>query len=282
MAWRRRSSRGYSPWVAADAFADATTEAPYPEEDTACPQRQVGSRSDDGRTGLGSDRRRRHLRRGGLRASAVPRGELPSALRDAASEWAELLASHPSVTLRARPSAGWSPLEYAAHVRDVLAKFSAGRVEVALLDDDPVFGWWDHEGAAVRPAVQRLTSGVGGESTQRKCSSAGGSCRSSSRCCADAYRDTPAWRVLHGRGTGPVRASRSSTPLGRRTEPCNEVTAAGQATPPPVRRRRACCPDDGTRPVGSSAGWVPAAGHRVGARGELVGISLLGGRAVRA
>jgi hypothetical protein len=84
----------------------------------------------------------------GLRASAVPRAELPSALRDAASEWAELLSSHPSVTLRARPSSGWSPLEYAAHVRDVLAKFS-DRVEVALMDDDPVFGWWDHEAAAV-------------------------------------------------------------------------------------------------------------------------------------
>ena len=84
----------------------------------------------------------------GLRASAVPRVELPSALRDAASEWAELLSSHPSVTLRARRLSGWSPLEYAAHVRDVLTRFS-DRVEVALADDDPVFGWWDHEAAAV-------------------------------------------------------------------------------------------------------------------------------------
>ena len=84
----------------------------------------------------------------GLRASAIPRSELPSALREAVREWAELLSSHPSVTLRARPSSGWSALEYAAHVRDVLAKFS-DRVEVALVDDDPVFGWWDHEAAAV-------------------------------------------------------------------------------------------------------------------------------------
>jgi hypothetical protein len=42
----------------------------------------------------------------------------------------------------------WTPLEYACHVRDVLAVFSE-RVQRALVEDDPQLGWWDHEGAVV-------------------------------------------------------------------------------------------------------------------------------------
>jgi hypothetical protein len=42
----------------------------------------------------------------------------------------------------------WSPLEYACHVRDVLAVFSE-RVQRTLVEDDPELGWWDHEGAVV-------------------------------------------------------------------------------------------------------------------------------------
>jgi hypothetical protein len=40
----------------------------------------------------------------------------------------------------------WSPLEYACHVRDVLAVF-AERTQRTLVEDDPDYGWWDHEAA---------------------------------------------------------------------------------------------------------------------------------------
>ena len=42
----------------------------------------------------------------------------------------------------------WSPLEYACHVRDVLGVF-AERTRRTLVEDDPDYGWWDHEAAVV-------------------------------------------------------------------------------------------------------------------------------------
>lgn len=42
----------------------------------------------------------------------------------------------------------WSALEYAAQVRDVLALFR-NRVGSAITEEEPDFGWWTHEAAAV-------------------------------------------------------------------------------------------------------------------------------------
>ena len=65
------------------------------------------------------------------------------------SEWLTEAADDPDVDLRSRPGSGvWSPLEYASHVRDVLALF-AERIERMLVEDEPELGWWDHEVAAV-------------------------------------------------------------------------------------------------------------------------------------
>lgn len=84
----------------------------------------------------------------GLKASAVARHDLAEQLRLEAAEWTSLLLDRPRERLTLRSFPGWSALEYAAHVRDVLTIF-AQRVERAAKEDRPVFGWWDHEAAAV-------------------------------------------------------------------------------------------------------------------------------------
>ena len=74
------------------------------------------------------------------------------------------------VLLVDRPLAGWSALEYAAHVRDVLKKF-ADRVERTLGEHEPVFGWWDHERAAIEEAYNaqdpEVVAGVLRDSAER-------------------------------------------------------------------------------------------------------------------
>lgn len=87
----------------------------------------------------------------GLLAAAVPRELLSTAVRDEAEQWADILSIQPPALLIGRPLAGWSVLEYAAHVRDVLKNF-ANRVERTLREHEPVFGWWDHERAAIEDA----------------------------------------------------------------------------------------------------------------------------------
>lgn len=87
----------------------------------------------------------------GLHSAAVPRELLSTALRQEADQWANLMPTQPSALLTDRPLAGWSALEYAAHVRDVLKNF-ADRVERTLREHEPVFGWWDHERAAIDDA----------------------------------------------------------------------------------------------------------------------------------
>jgi hypothetical protein len=85
----------------------------------------------------------------GLEASAVERNDLAGLIRGEGDAWADLLLTRPDEELRARPEPDrWSPLEYAAHVRGALSVF-ADRVARALAEDDPEFGWWDHEAAAV-------------------------------------------------------------------------------------------------------------------------------------
>jgi len=84
----------------------------------------------------------------GLNSSAVARHDLAEQFATEAEEWTSLLLETPRERLTLRSLPGWSALEYAAHVRDVLHNF-AQRVERAATEDRPVFGWWDHEAAAV-------------------------------------------------------------------------------------------------------------------------------------
>ncbi len=85
----------------------------------------------------------------GLDAAAVPQAELGDAIAQEGRRWFVLLGERDHARLRRRPCAGvWSALEYAAHVRDVLVLF-ADRVVLALGEEEPEFGWWDHEAAAV-------------------------------------------------------------------------------------------------------------------------------------
>ncbi len=85
--------------------------------------------------------------------SACPPPDLAPALVEAARRWAAFIGAvldYPGggADLRARPGADeWSAIEYACHVRDVLA-MCARRVEITLLVDDPEYGGWDPDALA--------------------------------------------------------------------------------------------------------------------------------------
>ncbi|HEV2811303.1 MAG TPA: DinB family protein [Acidimicrobiales bacterium] len=85
-----------------------------------------------------------------LEARAVAQGALGAAISEEGHRWGALLTERHGVdVLRRRPGADvWSAIEYAAHVRDVLALFR-DRVALVLSEHEPEFGWWDHEAAAV-------------------------------------------------------------------------------------------------------------------------------------
>lgn len=69
----------------------------------------------------------------------VPRWAISSAVVELAEQYGARLAGTGVDALRRRPSPDvWSPLEYAAHVRDVL-EVQRKRVMVALLHDAPTF-----------------------------------------------------------------------------------------------------------------------------------------------
>jgi hypothetical protein len=53
----------------------------------------------------------------------------------------------------------WTPLEYACHVRDVLDVF-ARRVQRTLAEDDPDYGWWDHEAAVADERYNEQDAGA--------------------------------------------------------------------------------------------------------------------------
>jgi hypothetical protein len=85
----------------------------------------------------------------GMRAAQLARAELGPAIVAAGHAWARYLHATPPDVLRACPRPGvWTPLEYAAHTRDALGVF-ADRMALALVEDEPEFGWWDHDAAAV-------------------------------------------------------------------------------------------------------------------------------------
>jgi hypothetical protein len=80
-------------------------------------------------------------------ARTVRLDELPALLRNNVAALARVL-DRPDVAVRPDDST-WSPLEYAAHVRDVLRVFS-GRLDLMLAETDPEFENWDQDAAAVQ------------------------------------------------------------------------------------------------------------------------------------
>ena len=83
----------------------------------------------------------------GFDASTTPADRVAGLVRANAAQWMELRAAG-----RLRPGrpdpATWSPLEYAAHVRDVYRRYRE-RVLLMLDRADPLFENWDQDASAV-------------------------------------------------------------------------------------------------------------------------------------
>ncbi|MFT3900570.1 MAG: DinB family protein [Gordonia sp. (in: high G+C Gram-positive bacteria)] len=85
----------------------------------------------------------------GFDASTLDRDELAPAVVSATADWADYLRDVDEETARQRPAPQvWSPLEYGAHVRDVVRLFT-DRVGQILTTDSPAFAGWDQDAAAV-------------------------------------------------------------------------------------------------------------------------------------
>ncbi len=83
----------------------------------------------------------------GVDAAGVGEQDIPRLLTAYASLWPDVMAG-PRARSRPDPDT-WSPLEYAAHVRDVCRVF-ATRTDLMLGQAGPTFTNWDAEGAAVQ------------------------------------------------------------------------------------------------------------------------------------
>ncbi len=83
--------------------------------------------------------------------------DLPGTIGGWARRWRAVL-DRPDV--RERPAATvWSPLEYGAHVRDVLRVFDE-RVRLMLTEDSPTFANWDQDATAVAERYDEQDPGV--------------------------------------------------------------------------------------------------------------------------
>lgn len=82
----------------------------------------------------------------GFVASGVDRAAIGDEVRAAVPRWVEAL-ERPDARVRPAPLV-WSPLEYGAHVRDVLRVFDE-RLRLMLTHDDPQFANWDQDATAV-------------------------------------------------------------------------------------------------------------------------------------
>ncbi|MCD6640133.1 MAG: DinB family protein [Nocardioides sp.] len=81
----------------------------------------------------------------GLDSSTLGVTDLPVLLAETTRRWSEVLA-RPDVAQRPDEHT-WSPLEYAAHVRDVHTIFGE-RLAAMLAEDVPTFANWDQDAAA--------------------------------------------------------------------------------------------------------------------------------------
>ena len=78
----------------------------------------------------------------GQHPAAAPPGDLGQVALDAAAGWNEFLTQR-ATDLRTSPGPGvWSPMQYAAHSRDMLRVFG-DRIVMAVEEDDPVVPWFD-------------------------------------------------------------------------------------------------------------------------------------------
>lgn len=83
----------------------------------------------------------------GLEAGNLEVSEIADRTELAVAEWVQVLTQSPAADRRPRPDV-WSPLEYGAHVRDVLELYDA-RLVLMLIEDAPTFSNWDQDEAAV-------------------------------------------------------------------------------------------------------------------------------------
>ncbi|SMQ75020.1 DinB family protein [Agreia sp. VKM Ac-1783] len=82
----------------------------------------------------------------GFDASTADAREVAELTRENAAAWPAVLQR---ADVRERPDGDtWSPLEYAAHVRDVFT-IMRGRLELMLAENDPQFANWDQDATAV-------------------------------------------------------------------------------------------------------------------------------------
>ncbi|ADG73087.1 conserved hypothetical protein [Cellulomonas flavigena DSM 20109] len=82
----------------------------------------------------------------GFAASDVDPPGIGGTVRDLVPRWVAALHRDDA---RERPAPGvWSPLEYGAHVRDVMRVFDE-RVRLMTDQDDPLFANWDQDATAV-------------------------------------------------------------------------------------------------------------------------------------
>jgi hypothetical protein len=82
----------------------------------------------------------------GFVAADVEVAAVGEAVRGSLPRWRAVLG-RPDVAARPDPGT-WSPLEYAAHVRDVFRVFDE-RLALILAEDDPLFANWDQDAAAL-------------------------------------------------------------------------------------------------------------------------------------
>ncbi|UDY22888.1 DinB family protein [Nocardioides sp. Kera G14] len=84
----------------------------------------------------------------GFDPAAWPFPSIPATARELAEQWAEMLGERSAEEVTTRPDdATWSPLEYAAHIRDV-NRIMLSRLNLILVLDDPEFVNWDQDGSA--------------------------------------------------------------------------------------------------------------------------------------
>jgi hypothetical protein len=84
----------------------------------------------------------------GFAAGAFEVTDVGPMIRSNAAEFVAVLTG-PAEALRRRPDpTTWSPLEYAAHVRDVYRLYLE-RLTMMLVEDDPLYANWDQDVTAV-------------------------------------------------------------------------------------------------------------------------------------
>jgi hypothetical protein len=96
----------------------------------------------------------------GYDASTIEPTDVAALVRRNADAWPAVLAR---ADVRERPDEStWSPLEYAAHVRDVLRLYRS-RLALMIDTDDPLYPNWDQDATAVAERYNEQDPAVVGE-----------------------------------------------------------------------------------------------------------------------